>query len=132
MTPEMRKVAAQSMVALIYNRFRELVKEFESIRDTVRKLQENPESRNSFVARTAGEIVAELESRDHSGKLQILTATLEDLKQNITDADPNTDFSVFLPTVKRVQEEAREHFESFIPQMLAKLYAARRTQLEMN
>lgn len=132
MTPEMRKVAAQSMVTLIYNRFRELVKEFESIRDSVRELQENPESRNSFVARTAGEIVAELESRDHAGKLQILTATLEDLKQNITDADPNTDFSIFLPEVKRVQEEAQEHFETFIPQMLEKLASARRSQLEMN
>ena len=132
MTPEMRKYAAQSMVTMISNRFRELIKEFETIRTRMRELNEDPDWRHDLCAKTAVEIADELDSNGHWGKLQILTATLDDLQQNIADADPNTDFSIFLPAVKRVQEEAQEHFETFIPQMLEKLVKARRTQLEMN
>jgi hypothetical protein len=132
MSPDMHKAATQAMVTMVYHRFKLLAAEFTKICDTVREMQNDPGEHNTLVVKTATEIVEELERLDHMGKLNIMATTLDDLRKNISAADPDEDFSRFLPEVKRVQEEAQEHFESFLPRMIEKLADARRAVTELN
>lgn len=130
MSPHMRKLAVQSMVAMMHNRTLELVKEFEEIRTSVANLREKPNK--TIVYQTANAVLAELEETGHAAKLQEFCDGLAEILEDVRNADPHDDFKMFIPRIERVEQAAKHHFEHVLPPLHEKLTNALRQQAELN
>jgi hypothetical protein len=131
MDSHLHKDAIYGLITNMYHRFKKLSREFEVILDSVADLQQS-KKRNTHLDKTVQEIVANLEQKGHAQKLANIAESLNELRQDILDAHPESDFSVFIPKVTQIEEKANEHFREFIPALTEQLAAARRYSVEIN
>ena len=134
MSPEVRKAVVLGLVNELFARLSSLADEYRKIREQVKQIREKPEEELGHVARTAIEVLTELEENGHMEKLSEMTAFLGELRQDVvnTDAEDELSFVTFIPRVEKIHEDATEHFERVIPPMHEKLKVAIRQQLESN
>lgn len=134
MSPEVRKAVVLGLVNELFARISSLVNEYSKIRAEVNRLGEKPIENRGHVARTALEVLDELEASGHMEKLSDMTVFLGELRRDVidTDAEDEYAFRSFIPRIEKIHEEATDHFERVIPPMHDKLATAMRQALESN
>lgn len=132
MTPELRKAALNGMVTLAYNHTRGLIQEYEKIKKAVAEINTHAGDTRTIVRQTATQILEELETRDHMGKLQLICARLGDLRNAMNTATVDADFSIIFAQMEADLDDVNSHFNDVIPLLHNKLKNVMQQQAELN
>jgi hypothetical protein len=131
MSPELRRIAVQGMITFTYNRFQQMVREYEKICQSVEEIRRDSAENKTPLFKAASAILDDLETQDHMGKLKIITTTLAELREQIKNADV-AEIDDLMSRLQEVQKITEEHFLNFVPKLRARFTRELQRASELN